>query len=343
MTQKSTKGFMTMTRMLSTFLILLLYIGITPESNAEGKLNINPSSVKGLAQTYGFVLGQELSLERIKSEFPELKRSTTIASSKFDSSFPNIKSKLISQLTIALGKEAFRNVDKELRTNTANAILEQTITKLDANAFLDEVNKRAEGHIPPPIIDYILSVIYLSNPAREYFDGYRQRFSSQHHNKSQGINLTLQLPKSWKAKEGERPHIVQKWISQGGTGLDMIHLDIRDTEGYTLTDADVENLVSSGEVRSSVPNGWSHMDSGIFHIELRKGYWVEMAGQSNRAGTTINTLSIMYQLPFRGKAIGLMCNTTIADMSKNVINKAHLRMKPLCQQVLNSLVLLQAY
>ncbi len=35
-------------------------------------MNFNPTSVKGMAQAYGFVHGQEYSLSRITKEFPEL-------------------------------------------------------------------------------------------------------------------------------------------------------------------------------------------------------------------------------------------------------------------------------
>jgi len=296
-----------------------------------------------LSQAYGFILGQELSLERIRKEYPELSASVMLVKAQFDSSFPSIKSKLRDQLVHALGNKLFDKTDKELKKQFKTNLGNQIITKDIAQEFLQQVKERAEGKIDSPVIEYMLSVNYLSFPTGEFAKNYRQRFNSEGHAKAQGIKLTLQLPKSWKAKEGERPHIVQKWISQNGTGLEMILLDIRDAEGYTPTDSDVEAIASSGEIKDMLPAGATYLESGIFSLEMRKGLWFEMTMAQERAGIELYQRSRMHQLFFRGKAIGLMCSASDSIEDKAKIDEAFKRIKPLCQQVLNSLVLLQAY
>ena len=48
-------------------------------SSASLAINFNPTSIKGMAQAYGFVLGQEYSLSRIEKEFPELTADVELA------------------------------------------------------------------------------------------------------------------------------------------------------------------------------------------------------------------------------------------------------------------------
>ncbi|RJP31871.1 MAG: hypothetical protein C4547_15005, partial [Phycisphaerales bacterium] len=57
---------------------------------------------------------------------------------------------------------------------------------------------------------------------REFIDGRRLTFSTKDHPKARGANFTIAYPSSWKAAEGERPHIVQKFVSEGGRGFEIV-------------------------------------------------------------------------------------------------------------------------
>ncbi len=310
---------------------------------AASELNYNQPSIKGLARAYGFIIGQEFTLDKIKKEFPEFSVSILLAESKFNSSFPSIKAKLKEQLVGAMGKNNFIKVDGELKRQLQATTGKRVITKDIAQQFLHQVKERAKGNIDSPTLEYMLSVKYLDFPVNEFLDGYRQKFTSKGHRKAQGLEITLQLPKSWKAKEGNRPHIVQKWVSQNGTGLEIILLDIRDNEGYIPTNREIESFISSGEVRNTIPDGAYYINSGVFTLEMQKGYWIEMTMTQERAGIKVYLHNIMYHLFFRGKAIGLMCQSGRPIEDKEKTEDAYKRIKPLCQKVLNSLVLLQAY
>lgn len=136
----------------------------------------------------------------------------------------------------------------------------------------------------PEVLRYLLAVRYSRNPGAEFADGFRQRFRTDGMGKAQGIRLGLQLPRSWLAKDGERPHIVQKWTSEGGTGNSMVLLDIRDAEGYNPSRSAMEKFVKSGEARDVVPEGGKVHDSGNITLENRTGYWVDMSVKLERAG-----------------------------------------------------------
>jgi hypothetical protein len=51
----------------------------------------------------------------------------------------------------------------------------------------------------------------------------------------------------------------------------------------------------------------------------------------------------MYLLFFRGKAISVMCMAASAEKEEAKVTAAVVKLNPLCQQVMNSVVLDQAY
>lgn len=234
-------------------------------------------------------------------------------------------------------------MDSNLRKQLQSILGTQVITTESALIFLQQIKKRSMGAIETPVLEYILSVNYLASPVNEYSEGYQKSFSTKGHKKAQGLDIELKTPISWKAKEGRRPHIVQKWTSENGTGFEMIQLGIRDAGGYTPSNKEVEEFISSGEPKGITPLGSVYIDSGVFSLEMRKGYWLEMYTLKERVGVKIYLHSVMHMFFFRGKAISLTCSASSSERDNKKADEAYKRITPLCQRVLNSIVLLQAY
>ncbi|MFO1389411.1 hypothetical protein [Cellvibrio sp.] len=322
---------------------VLILLALLSYSTACFAMNLNPTSVKGMAQAYGFVLGQEYSLSRITKEFPDLTVRVELAGAQFGSTYPDIKVKLETQLKQAMGERLFQETKADLLTKLKETIGRQQITKESALSFLEQVKGRSKGDIESPVLEYLLALRYTTNPAAEFADGFRQRYETNGMGKSQGIKLNLQLPRSWAREEGERPHIVQKWVSENGTGLEIIHLDIRDAQGYSPTKKELEDFVKSGEVKESVPNGSTYVASGNFTLENQTGWWVQTSMSLERAGMKTHQEALIYQFFFRGKAVGIMCQAVGPEGEEAKVYESFNRIKPLCQRVLNSVVLPQAY
>lgn len=307
-------------------------------------LNYNPNSLRGVSTAYGFILGQEASLARIEQHYPSMAMQVELARLRFSSAFPDIKMKLERELISAMGESKFRELRAELGGRIDPILRKQQLTPDLAASFLEEVKGRAKGDfIEADALRYLLAVRYSVNPAGEFFDGFRQRYSTNSHAKSQGIKLMMQLPRSWLGKEGERPHIVQKWVSESGTGPSMIMLDVRDAEGYNPTRVEIEQLVRNGELKDIIPEGGKYLDGGSFSLEKRTGYWIESAIDQERAGIRLHQRGVMYIFFFRGKAIGLTCASLAPQKESKRVDGFFKLNKPLCQQVLNSIVLEQAY
>lgn len=323
--------------------LLMILAGVCA-APANAALNHNPRSVAALSRAYGFVLGQEFSLARIESTFPALQTQVKMAGLAFGSGFPNIKQKLEKELTNAFGDAKFKELQAELRKKIRGLLSKQKMTLETSRQFLELVMARGKGkEIEPGVLNYLLAVKYAEYPVGEFGDGFRQIYRTDGSGKSQGLRFHLQLPASWVAKEGERPHVVQKWVSEGGTGLSNIILMVQDTSGETPSRAEVDQFVSSGEIRSMAPEGGTYIAGGAFSQEKSAGYWMEYSLSSERAGMKMDSRGFMYLLFFRGKAISLICAHGMPDQNKAKVEAMAVKLKPLCQQAMNSVVLDQAY
>jgi hypothetical protein len=305
--------------------------------------NFGSATVKGISTAYGYVLGQEFALAQIENDFPDLAANVLLARAQFGAAFPGVRKKLELRLKEILSEKEFPGLLETMQTKTSELGSRQKVTRANAIDFLGQVKARSQGAIESPVLEYLLAVQYQNNSLREFGDGYRQRYQTSDSGKSQGIKIKLQLPKSWTAKDGERPHIVQKWTSLNNDYSDLIQLIVVDAEGYSPTKQDTLQFIADGEAKSAIPDGATFVASGNFSLEKQTGYWVEMTSSVERAGFTIYQESMMYQLFFRGKGIAILCSTSGRADEPVKVGEAFQRMKPLCQQVVNSLVLPQAY
>jgi len=322
-------------------MILAAACGAPP---ALAALNYNSRSISGLSKAYGFVLGQEYSLARVESTFPALRIQVEVARLAFGSGFPNIKQGLEKELSNALGDTKLKQLQADITKKLKGLLSKQTTTLESSQQFLDLVRARGKGReIESDVLSYLLAVKYAHNPAGEFLDGFRQRYRTDGVGKSQGVKLVLQLPYSWRGKEAERPHIVQTWVSEGGTGLSNMMLSVQDAQGYASTRRELDQFVKSGEIREAVPDGAKYLDGGAFSQEKSAGYWMEMTMPQERAGIKMYMRGFMYLLFFRGKGISVMCMAGGPEQNRALADVESVKLKPLCQQVMNSLVLEQAY
>lgn len=306
--------------------------------------NFSSATIKGVSTAYGFVLGQEHALLQIEKEYPDLAVNVILARAQFGAVFPGARIKLELRLKEYWGEKAFQGLSDTMQAKVVEMGSRQKITRASAIDFLGQVQARSKGAIESPVLEYLLAVEYQNNSLREFVEGFRQRFQTDGGGKSQGLKINLQLPKSWTGKDGERPHIVQKWVSLNSDYTELIQLIVMDAEDYNPTKQEMLQFVADGETKTVIPDGATYLASGNFSLEKQTGYWVEMTMPVERAGFTTYQESLMNQIFFRGKGIAILCSTGGKVGEETKVGEAfQQRMKPLCQQVLNTLVLPQAY
>lgn len=328
---------------LSCFMLTALLSAPTAALTQDITLvNHNAKSARGLAKTYGFLIGQQMTLEDIERRHPELKSEALVARLTFEAAFPRLLPNLEAELRSIFGADKLRGLRDQMLGQLE--AIRQPVDSKRGSEFLKQVHGRAKGEgIEPEILAYLLAIRYARQPVGEFTDGFRQRFQTDGIGKAQGLRLTLQLPRSWQAQEGERPHVVKKWMSEAGTGLSMITLDIRDTGGVTLTAADIADLVKSGEIRQMFSSIGTVSDASSFSIERQPGIFIRLSLPQERLGLRLFSEGAVYQVFFRGKAVGITCMASRPEPDRVGAADAWKRLDPLCRQIANSLVLSQVY
>ncbi|VTV17492.1 hypothetical protein WDL1P1_00428 (plasmid) [Variovorax sp. WDL1] len=314
---------------------LLCALLLSPTASA---LNMNDEASKGFGRSYGFVYGQRLSLEYIDRVFPELHQQVQLAGLNFSAKFHRLEERLEKAMA-SIGKPA------ALRSKLDPMLAKQIegITRQQATDFLELVNDRAAGKIPSPELEFILAAQYEETPAREFVNGFRQSYSATGHPKAKGLRLDMQMPKSWKGEEGYRPNIVRKWTSANGTGMETILLLVKTIGGERVTKADVAESLRNGEVKAMIPEGGTFIAAKAVTVEGQPAFVVEYDSAQDRAGIDLAMRAEMYGIFYGDYFISLQC---MAGATKGDARKAasgYTGVKPLCQQVANSIVLPSRY
>lgn len=321
-------------------LMMWLLVCATPLKAIE----VNQGNLPGLTEAYGFVLGQKLSLERIAREYPDLARDALLARLSFERTFGDMHGKLQPKMVAFMGEELFQQFLSDMTAQLEQINGQQEITREIAEQFLEEVgSRRAKGDIYSPTLEYLLAIRFGDNPAQEYTKGFRQRYHTEGAGKSLGVVLNLQLPKSWQEQEGNRPYIVRKWKSEAGTGGELIMLQVRGTEGVAVTRADVAEMMLPGEIEDLVPDGGVLQDYGLVTIEGLPGYFMDFDVLMERAGIAVYQKMRQYSFFYHDRMIAVQCSAVALESDYESAEARFERMKPLCVQVFNSVVLPDKY
>ncbi|WP_417539427.1 hypothetical protein [Marinobacter sp.] len=321
------------------FLLIGLMICVSPIKAIEP----SPRNASGLGEAYGFVLVQNLTLQRIADDYPDLAREALLAKLEFQRTFGDIHANLEPKLVEFLGEEVFKAFRAKLENQLMDMAQGEEIRRILAENFLEEVRNRARGDIYSPTLEYLLAVRFSENPVSEYSSGFRQTFQTDGSGKSRGLVLRIQLPKSWQEKEADRPHIVRKWQSEAGTGMELVILHVRETDGVHISRSDVAEMLQPGEVDALVPADGVLYDYGMVTIEGLPGYFIDFGQLAERAGTVMFQQMRQYVFFYKDRAVSVQCSVGALESDHELVEGRFARVKPLCAQIFNSVVLPELY
>lgn len=143
------------------------------------------------------------------------------------------------------------------------------------------------------------SFAQYTHPAGEYLDGNRNTFVTKSHPKSAGTDFVISYPASWASLKGDRPNVMQKFVSEGGHGLESIAIGtipLPLPTGYIATTQELEALLAPSELRQMLPADAIFVDAQSTRIEGDPAGIVEYILYIDRAGTTLllHTWSIWF-------------------------------------------------
>lgn len=298
-----------------------------------------------LSKTLGFIMGQRFSLNRITDEYPYLCLRAQKANLEFKAAFgiaeENINKALQDMLKDKYS-ESIAMMEKKLKSTLSSQQLNQDI----AAQFLDEVESRAKGNVPSPILEILLTYQFKDRPAEEFTKGYNCIFRTKGHPKAKGVDFQIRYPISWRPNEGERPNIIQKFTSKNGRGLEMFLIMVKDIPlppGYILTQKDLYEFFVESELRGMVPDGGKFISAKPVVLDNHKGAMILFDQSVQRLDLTL-TMRNLHFITIRGnKMIFIQCMIFVTPNKESNLQEKFSRFEPLFKMIANSFVIQEQY
>jgi hypothetical protein len=293
------------------FLLLLCLLASLAAVRAQTPSGLNPQASldADLGRALGFLLGQRITLNRVKSEFPDLASRARQAEAEFNLSFGAAETEIRKALQGMMGDEYPRflaQIDNRLKTTLDS----QPVTREVAGNLLMEVESRAKGRLPSPILETLLTYQFMGRPDEEFTRGYRRVFRTAGHPKAKGLDFQISYPASWRGSEGERPNIIQKFVSENGRGSEMAMLMVKELPtppGYKITQADLDDLFSEKELRGMVPTGGRVISAKPIVLDGQKGGMLVFEQTLQRLDVSLTVRGMHFVTIRSGKMLSIQC------------------------------------
>ena len=184
---------------------------------------------------------------------------------------------------------------------------------------------------------------YAVTPAaKEFTDGNKTKFNTSGHAKAKGLKMTIAYPNSWAAEEGERPNIVQKFVSDGGRGLEgalIITKTLPLPPGTKVTEQELKEFFAPAEMKGMVPDGATFLGGKLTKIEGLPAGMIEYSMRQERAGMTIYTRTIAFIFIHGSTMVQLQCFVGALPTTPTALAQRMAEFMPLFTLMANSIVL----
>ena len=312
--------------------------------NASGSIEY----VKEISQTYAYCFGQYYSLDNIKNKFPLLKNDVFKVTALFDMNFKLAYQKTEEFLKL-ISKDGWREHQQNLISQIESISHLEQITIDQAVAFLEVVERRAKGDIESPVLETLLSFhpTFLKHPEEEFFMDFKNIYRTKGHPKAEGLDVQIEFPKSWKKREGKRPHVVQFFRNQYGHGAVMMSLIIRALPheiAKELTDEDIKLLFANkNEVEAMAPKGAKVLNSKSVILDNQNGAMIVFETTLQRIDLKHKMLTHQYMTMYDKKYIILSMAARDTSGDSEGLNKIYEKHKKLFWLIANSLIIQNQY
>ncbi len=341
-------------------LILMLIFAIVQNAFAQAP---KETLYIDLGKTLGFVMGQRFSLDRIKAEFPTLSSRVKKVELEFNTTF-GVAEKNIRELLRGLLNDKYSEYIEAIKMQFNNTLKSQRMTRDVAIEFLEEVESRAKGEIPSPILETLLIYQFKERPADEFARGFKRIYRTKGHRKAKGLDLQIEYPRSWSKREGNRPNVIQFFSSNNGRGtayaLIMVRDLIKEAQGQ-LTREEIKAIKTlegskelalelfsenslRGIARKMGMTNIRNINTKRIVIDRWPGAILEFTGDRQRLDLTITMYNRMYIAIYENYIIFLQCQIgKLPSETEDALKTKISRFSPLFRLMANSLVIQSQY
>ena len=348
------------------FLTIMMLLTICPAQRLFAQATSTPLHVD-LGKTLGFIVGQRISLTRIKTEYPALSLRASRAQREFTLSF-GIAEENIQNALRDIFSDRYPEYIASTERHLASTLMSQRTNLETATRFIDEVETRAKGQIPSPILETLLSYQFIDRPAQEFRRGFKVIYRTKEHPKAKGVDFQVEYPRSWSAREGKRPNVIQFFISNNGRGPVYASVMVRDLikeAKETLSREQIAELRAlewsrtwSKELASGIfsDSGLREMAQGMgmdnvrnmtterIVLDLWPGAMLSFVGDGQRLDTNLTSYNRMYIAIYRHYMLFLQLQVAMLPNETEDALKARVsKTVPLFRLMANSMVIQSQY
>jgi hypothetical protein len=295
-------------------------------------------------QAYGFVRGQQLSLERISQKFPDLSLQVKRVSLGFQScalgeGFESLRSELAKSWGSQWGR-----ISGELESQLATTVGRQTMSRDQCTAFIAEVENRARGIMDEKWRAALLSSNrrYAERPELEFAEGWRQTFTTRGHPKAKGVDLTVSLPASWQSREGARPNVIQAFdfqLERGHVGCSIMVKQLPQAP----TKEEAEAFFLPEEMKEMLPDGATFVEAKQMVLDGSPAGMLVLDQSIRRLDFAIQIRMTQFVTIQRDAMIFIQFATSGKEGDAKVGRELSAQFMPLFRLIANSLVLSDKY
>lgn len=303
---------------------------------------------KQLNQAYGFVLGQQASLELIEKKFPDLSKDAKHSWFVFNSSALGESVKGVEAELSALLGDKWSNIREMMTSETQKIIEGQKFTRDQATAFLTEVKLRGKGELPAPILSTLLSANqrFLEYPSLELTEGWKQTFRTKDHPKAKGVDFSISFPASWSKREGDRPNIIHVFQSGAGHGPIMCNLMVKDMHfpaGYKLTQEELREFFKPDELKCMIPDAATFIEAKSIVLDGSPAGMIVLDQTKQRLDLTL-TIRMTQFVTIQGNSM-IFIQFAVAKISSsdNSLDELQKKYISIYRAIANTLVLNDKY
>ena len=166
-----------------------------------------------ISKALGYSYGIELTNNLIQEKFTDLSKKAMMSQMEFEFAHKAAVIAMEEEISDKMGvdKSAFK---EEILDQIWQQYDINSITYEEAANYLDNFKEERIFGKDDLFNNFVQILLrhnprYKQNPSIEFSKNYREIFTSNHHQKSKGLNLSIEYPKSWISQEGKRPNIIQ--------------------------------------------------------------------------------------------------------------------------------------
>lgn len=323
--------------------IYIIFFLSTLVSNGQA---IKQDKATRASMVYGYFEGIETSLESLYEYNPDLRQEVNRLNLLKTTNFGQSKKNAIAYLNSLGDWQSLLNPEIDsLKTQLKwNALISE---KEEPIKYLKDVENILKGNIPSPILESVLAFQYENQPHKEFSNGYTYEFSTKGHKKSKNAEVVLTIPKSWLAKEGKNPNVIQLFTDDCGSGFNMISIMTQEMpfeeEAKNLTfeeiDKSYEKEVFTEEWgKSFVTKNEKFISFKPMRIANRSGCLLVLESITERMGMKYKMRNLMFVFHDVSYLHFITCSVGTGNINESLENIEE-KLFPLYSMVVNSILI----